>query len=163
MTTPQQFRRLFARSIDDINLIYFCPYCDTNHIHGSCKDYLNSRLENRSTHGAKCKGNIDIIVCKDTTRRGLDYNQKLKLRVKRKQLEDHETKFFQDDYNKMMKFYAKKLKKDKYYDKQRLELDYCLSGQSKYDTDDKNGYSINHQRYEDMKLFSDICLKPNHF
>ncbi len=152
-------RRVFAKSIDDTHIKYFCPYCDTTHIHGSCKDFLTSRLENRGTHGIKCKGNIDIIICKDTTRTGLSKEQKLKLRVKRKQLEDHETKFFQDDYNKMMKFYARKLRKNPKYDKQRLELDYCLSGQSKYETDDENGKSINHNRYEEMKLFSDICLQ----
>ena len=123
MTTPPQFRRLFAKYIDDVNIVYFCPYCRRDHIHGSCNNFLDSRTENRGTHGEKCKGNIDIMICKDTSRKGLNKQQKLDMRVKRKQLEEKETKFFQDDYNKMMKYYAHKIKQNKYYDKQRLELD----------------------------------------
>jgi|TARA_R110002020_G_scaffold91024_3_gene221324 hypothetical protein len=159
MTTPQKFRRLFAKSIDDIHITYFCPYCRKDHRHGSCNNFLDSRIENRSTHGDKCRGNIDIMICKDTTRKGLDSQQRLEMRVKRKQLEEKETKFFQDDYNKMMKYYAGKIKRNPYYDKQRLELDYCNSGQSKYEVDEKNGHSINHNRYIEVGLFSDIVYK----
>ena len=108
MTTPQKFRRLFAKSIDDIHITYFCPYCRKDHRHGSCNNFLDSRIENRSTHGDKCRGNIDIMICKDTTRKGLDSQQRLEMRVKRKQLEEAYTAYnipsvkfeFNQDYSK---------------------------------------------------------------
>lgn len=165
MSNAPTFKRFFATTIDNIHIIYWCPYCRSKHSHGSCNDFCRSRSANRSSHCSKKVlggGNVDVLINLDTKRRGLNHEEKLewkRYKAEMKRNNQDETKFFLDDYLKMMKFYSKKWKKDKTYSIQRLQKDWCDSGLSKYETNDAEGKSINWKRYEQHKIFSDILLQ----
>lgn len=157
MSSARRFTKFYANKINSVHVQYYCPYGKKQNLHGSCKCFTLSRVEGRSSHCETQNADIDIIINLNTIRNKLKKKEKNEWRRYRKNLMGSETKFFMDDYLAMMKFYARRWKKDNSYSKQRLELDWCKSGLSKYETRDMEGASINHERYIEDRIFSDIA------
>ncbi len=67
-----------AIAIDNTHFFYLCPHekkvCpQLVHFHGSCKNSITNRIENRCSHceGDKGTGTIDIIIDENTLRKTL--------------------------------------------------------------------------------------------
>ena len=96
--------------------------------------------------------NVEIIINLSTRRIGLDDGEKNEWLMYKKENRDEENRFFLDDYLKLIKFYSNKIKKTRFYSLGRLQKDYCNSGESRYDTNDIEGRSVNYCRYLEDKL-----------
>jgi len=56
-----------ASVIDQIHFFFDCPFCKGRHQHGSCGDF-NNRVESRSSHCQKWRGNFEIHITDNTKR-----------------------------------------------------------------------------------------------
>ena len=58
-----------AKWIDEYSFGYYCESCSREHVHGCCRDFITNRTENRSRHCDNIRGNVDIKITPETTRK----------------------------------------------------------------------------------------------